>query len=243
VLANDHYIPRFLTRPWEHDDRKLTYFDFDAKKFDTRSSKRLFAQEGLNTPAVEAMLGKVVESPIGAYLTDVRKNKALLAQINDWETLRAMVLLFAFGTQRLSQVQGVTFPLTLDHFAANPEHIDQLAQLWTKQSRMFGVSLPPKQEMFFPEGGFAITFKSAPPALAIPLGLNHLVVTRDGDLPADEMDEYFANQTVVSMSLSLISKRVVLPPAFLASKDKDETRAKEWLIGERETCAKAIVVV
>ena len=75
-VPNDHDIPRFLTKPWEHaqgnDERQLTYFYFQTRRFVTRSSRLLFAQRGLNSTSVEAMLGRVVESPIGVDLLDVR---------------------------------------------------------------------------------------------------------------------------------------------------------------------------
>jgi hypothetical protein len=66
-VANDHYIPRCLTRPW-HDDshgrEALRYFDFDTGRFHHRNSRKLFAKRGVNTPATERYLAKYIDEPV-----------------------------------------------------------------------------------------------------------------------------------------------------------------------------------
>ena len=52
-----------------------------------------------------------------------------------------------------------------------------------------------------------------------------MCVVRQGDLLAAQLNEYFANQTIMSLSIGLAANRVVLPPAFRAAKVADAQRA------------------
>lgn len=65
VTKNCHYISRFLTRPWEDDQRQLHFYDFDTGTFGVKSSKNLFAESQLNSPTVETWLRDVLETPLG----------------------------------------------------------------------------------------------------------------------------------------------------------------------------------
>jgi hypothetical protein len=56
---NCHFVSRFLTRPWEYDQRRLWYFDFDRKQVCSRSSETLFAAKGTNSLAVEQRLNRI----------------------------------------------------------------------------------------------------------------------------------------------------------------------------------------
>lgn len=66
VTKNCHYISRFLTKPWEFGERQLRYYDFDEDKFDTKSSRSLFAEDGLNAQQVESWLSDGPSSRSGA---------------------------------------------------------------------------------------------------------------------------------------------------------------------------------
>ena len=86
-----------------------------------------------------------------------------MAQIKDWQTLRAMALLHAFGTHRLDDVRGVSYPLTLDHFAANTADVDQFVSLWLKEfPPLRHHATPGYRAFFFAEGGSAIPFEGPP---------------------------------------------------------------------------------
>src|SRR5262245_39171646 len=43
ITQNSHYISRFLTKPWEGQQRRLHFFDFASGQFDMGPSRHLFA--------------------------------------------------------------------------------------------------------------------------------------------------------------------------------------------------------
>ena len=55
---NCQFISRFVTRPWEHGQRMLTFYNFETGEIETQSSMSLFARDGLNTQDVEGWLNK-----------------------------------------------------------------------------------------------------------------------------------------------------------------------------------------
>src|ERR1700742_1950947 len=105
-MANDHYIPRFLTKPWEYRDRKLSCFDFVTGEFRDRPSRRLFAKSDLNTPALEKLFGDVVEAPAGAHIANIVKADRLVPAPDDWETRRALALLMFLSPARIDAAQA-----------------------------------------------------------------------------------------------------------------------------------------
>ena len=66
ITKNCHYISRFITKPWEFEDRRgkgqLCYYDFDTDTFESRFAKTLFAETDLNSSVVETWLTEVLES-------------------------------------------------------------------------------------------------------------------------------------------------------------------------------------
>lgn len=91
---NCHLVSRFLTRPWEHGQRNLSYFDFRDGRVRTGSSKTLFAEVGANTQDVEARLNAIIETPNAAAMTrlaDIAPGDA--QQALEWPLFRALSLL------------------------------------------------------------------------------------------------------------------------------------------------------
>jgi hypothetical protein len=74
-MARDHYVPQCLTRPWHdgrHGKESLRYYDFDAREFGYKSSRKLFARHGLNKPETERFLSKHIEDPFAIMQDRVR---------------------------------------------------------------------------------------------------------------------------------------------------------------------------
>ncbi len=117
---NCHYISRFLTRPWEGDQQFLRFYDFEADRFGRRSSRSLFAEEDVNTPAVERRLRDVIETPLGAIRARVARGEYELLQ-RDWERYRAALLLLWLQGSRVRAVREETARQALDRLAAMPE--------------------------------------------------------------------------------------------------------------------------
>ncbi len=75
-VANDHYISRFLTGPWEVGQRRLHYYDFASGRFGEASSESMFADEGIQTEATGKLLDRLVESPVSDYRARVLRSSA-----------------------------------------------------------------------------------------------------------------------------------------------------------------------
>jgi hypothetical protein len=65
ITTTCHYVSRFLTKPWEVEQRKLFFYDFETDCFVRGQSATLFAGNQLNSQQVETWLDRVVENPLG----------------------------------------------------------------------------------------------------------------------------------------------------------------------------------
>jgi hypothetical protein len=99
---NCHFVSRFLTRPWEYDQRQLSYFDFDDGVVRSCSSRSLFAVTGANTADVEARLNQVIETPIAAAMTRLVDPQSDPEELLDWPLFRALSLLLMLQPLRPS---------------------------------------------------------------------------------------------------------------------------------------------
>jgi hypothetical protein len=116
VTKNCHYISRFLTRPWEVVDRQLDYYDFESKSFGRLSSKRLFAEDQINSSAVEIWLRDVLETPLAAA-----RPKLVAAHpraLDDWCFFRAAVLMLWLQGARTQSVEDEDAKRELEWIAA-----------------------------------------------------------------------------------------------------------------------------
>src|SRR5688572_19739377 len=96
-MANDHYISRFLTQPWEGPpQRSLRYYDCVARKFGSLSSRKLFAAPDLNDPETELRLNQWIETPVSQYLNGARSphQYIVLGEPQTWIASRALACLW-----------------------------------------------------------------------------------------------------------------------------------------------------
>lgn len=241
-MANDHYIPKVLTRPWEHehrgDQRQLSWFRFSDETFDVTSARNLFAKRDLNTPEVEDMLERYIETPLGNYLDHPRREGVALPPADDWQVTRALALLLAFNVQRLLEAQADSrLALKLEDFQRKGEgHLDAVAQYWLSKYKIAGVTLPENQELFFTQvASFPIPFAADPAALAIPLSTHHLLIHREADLPVAELNRYIAFGTFETLSIGVGPSVdvVVLPEFWRRAKATNEVAARADLLEMR----------
>src|SRR5712691_1280309 len=94
MSLNSHFVSRFLTTPWEHDDRMLWCYEFEQDRLRSASSRSLFAREGTNTTEVESRLNRLIETPIAAARTKLWANSHEVSQNLEWPLFRALALLF-----------------------------------------------------------------------------------------------------------------------------------------------------
>jgi hypothetical protein len=145
-VANDHYISRFLTAPWETGHRRLRFYDFDTASFGEQSSETLFARFDLHSEGTGKLLNRMVESPVSDYRARVLRGDpgATLIDHSDWRVYRALVGLIRLQAQRLEDLRppGGDW-LTLDQFLASGEVVfDQIGCASVETYRLIGVAVP-----------------------------------------------------------------------------------------------------
>ena len=128
ITKNCHYVSRFLTKPWEFEDRRLWYYDFDSGTFDRASSRSLFAEDEINSPEVETWLGEILEAPLSRARPQLIK--ADPRALDDWQFFRAAVLMLWLQGFRASSVEELEDRRHLDEIARLPiPHLDTMVQM------------------------------------------------------------------------------------------------------------------
>jgi hypothetical protein len=235
MVSNDHYIPRFLTKPWEFGQRQLFYYDFVLRGFDQDSSNRVFAREGINTEAVEDFLQRHVEGPASRFVDKLAHGQR--ADETDQTTRRAILLLFFLNTQRIREAYGETGPFSLENMVGKGEgFFDGVARWMSTEFKVRHITLPEPQELVFTSAGiFAVPFIGEP-ALALPLGLRDLLIARRGGFPEEELDEAVHGSLVMKFSFGLGSDvhRVVLTERWREDSQEDAEETGRRLLDIRQ---------
>jgi len=150
--VNSHIIARFFTTPWEHDDRRLTYFDTLTRQFSERSSRSLLAESGKFSPEAEARLNRLVETPVSQYLS------ALLnlqpgderSITSNWVLFRALALAVLLQGARVA----LGAEPELERVLCFPDaQIDDIIRLAAQRFDLFRLSCPQSQRLFYPATG------------------------------------------------------------------------------------------
>src|SRR5688572_1516586 len=106
-------------------DRFLAYYDFTADRFDVASSRSLFAAEGLNSPAVETWLKRVIEDPLATIRPRLVEGDP--AALDEWTFQRAVLLALWLQGARSVSVHDDEAKRQLDWLASiSPPELDAL---------------------------------------------------------------------------------------------------------------------
>jgi hypothetical protein len=240
-LANDHYITRFLTDPWEFGQRRLHYFDFETGEFDDDSSKNVYAQDGLNSPTVEAWLNKVIETPLSNARPRLQAGDP--SALDDPKFFRAAVLMLMLqGLRTGTAVEGAGSEAerlstrTLAGLAAmSSADIEGLVAVIGQTYSLYLLFTPTRAGKWTPlampsTGIFPVTFPDRgclsgwATGVSLPIDPRcALVAAPAGD--QSQLDLGVAAQTLAHRSLGPAAcTRVVLHPALIASMPGDELR-------------------
>ena len=226
ITKNCHYISRFLTRPWEFDDRRgkgqLCYYDFDTDRFENRFAKTLFAETGLNSPTVETWLTEVLESPLGRIRSRLADGDP--RALDDWPFFRAAMLMLWLQGLRSNSVAELGDRRALDDIAAMPiEHLDLMVNRIQGDYRLCLVFTTWTANQFSPlsvpsAGTFTVSVRDEGCASGFSLGVGLTVdptcalvaipVEQRGKIDDSLLGSSLANYSVGTSS----SRRVVLHP-------------------------------
>jgi hypothetical protein len=234
-VANDHYIPQFLTRPWEFGERRLRVFDFCTRSFEDATARRLFAKRDLNSPTLEKWFNERIETPAGAFAERLRSGD-LPDLSQDWTTRRALALLILLNSQRIKEARiPDRDPEPLESFLTWPEaKLDQFAEAILGSFKLCLVTVP--RELFFTEFGVFGYPMPEEPVLALPLGLGHALLAYDGPLSADQLLRAVDRHTLAAFSLGVGKEvhRVILSPGWREASIRDPESTRHQLFELRE---------
>ena len=217
-MANDHFISRFLTAPWEEKPaRTLHFYDFTKGGFGRQSSESLFAQDGLHTKETGDLLNKFIESPVSQHRADSLRRGQIIDP-GKWELYRALVGLIL--------LQGSRFPdqtppggETIDDLLRDPEGtLNGFAMVARERYTLISVTLPANSfPLFFPDTVyFPIPMVVTRPLLAVPLTPRMFIALPDKDYAEPSLDEWVKRNpsalSAFSVGLGSSAKKVLVPP-------------------------------
>ena len=234
-MANDHYISRFLTKPWEIDQRVLRYYDFETHQFGERSSESLFAKDGLHLAETGKLLNQFVETPISQYRASVLTNGpgSSLVPSNEWKLYRALAALtFLHALREPDSAHKGT--VTLDRMLSPGEAIvDELGRKASEGFDLIGVTTPSREQLLFSERMiFPIPIVGTKPILAFPLTPSHFIGLAEKKFPESELRQWMATEGALSAFSTGANepRRVVLTPSWAAHSRSDPKSVEGVLV-------------
>jgi hypothetical protein len=227
-MANDHYIPRFLTAPWEVPQRQLHFYDLDAGRFDRLSSESLFALEGLHSEMTGELLNKFIETPVSRHRANILRSGGQIPPLTDQNLYRALASLIVLQVQRaMDAKEPGEMSFTMDGLAAQGDKLfDAIAGMVYERHELIQVTLDSQAApLFFTEAVyFPIPMAAAAPIMALPLTPRHFVAIPEKGYPRDQLEERLSHPmflSALSLGFGPWSKRIVIPPESLASRDAE----------------------
>lgn len=216
---NSHFVSRFLTKPWECEQRRLWFYDFTDKRLKNESSRRLFARVDAHEPEFEQRLNRLVETPIAAVRSTLWGAAEDVSQLQEWPLFRALALLVLLQPFRSSDHPDA--PATLAKALQNDDsHLDVLVRSIGEQYRFLRVSVSMRSPLFYPSDGyFPLTCEPVDGGcsfgLAIPLSPQHAFVAVPQHVKREQTLLWVQNDGgfVSNYSVGHRSDRVVVHPS------------------------------
>lgn len=221
-MANDHFVTRALSEPWEFGQRRLWFYDFNTKAFDEQSSKTLFAAEGLNPPDVEKRLGAIVESPLTKFRADYLAKKTPPDGEIPWPVYRALAVVFMTQAFRSPNSKRPH----LDELMRDSDTVlDQMVNAFMEDQMIMIQNIPPHLWVGYPYWGmFQVPFaeqrnswiSGVDLGYALPLTPNLVLTLLPKVSNIQAVADHVHFFTTYSVRVNENSPRVVLPPALRA---------------------------
>lgn len=232
ITKNCHYISRSLTRPWEAEQRRLHFFDFETGWWNDGASRTLFAGDGLNEQHVESWLDRIIEGPLS--LCRKKLNAGETNALEDWGFYRAATLMLWLQGMRIRSVSDDDARRSLDQLATRS--IDETDQLVLAMRAEYDLALATTvakdgmiAPLYFPSSGlFPVTYPDSgcisghTVALALPLDMLHAIVA----LPCESVGKRDISRIPASLSNLSVgianASKVVVPPVLLQDREQDD---------------------
>jgi hypothetical protein len=233
---NCHFVSKFITKPWENENRELIYYDFLTDKIEHESYLYLFSRPDDNSHEEETFINKYIEAPLTDLQNIVINNKP----IKKWKVYRAIYLLGLLQAPRFfKNIEGYG-PDISKLFLTQEETINSVVKFYDKSFCIKYYHLSYEEHLFFPELGFFVLPLIVPNepsifkfAYCLPIDPKILIMITPRDI-----DEEIANiilsvpQLIMGFSVGIVNlcNKVVIPLELLNifPQDKIIEAIKYW---------------
>lgn len=224
-MMNAHYVPRFLTRPWELDARRLVYFDFCAGDLRRSSSKKVLARFGLNSAETDAWFSRLESRAAASRDRLVQTCRGRTYGRRQADDLDDLVALSAFQLHRsgLALLHPSDFPSLEMHKDEGPGWVELVARAARLRSAYF-LLFDEDQLLHFPACGFfGIPGRGDDPGARV-FPLTPCLALVEAPRATDPTSlapvlESRALMTILSVGYGPLADRVLIPPALCENFD------------------------
>jgi len=218
---NSHFVSRFLTTPWEHGQRRLSYFDFEAGCFGSQSSETLFALRGTNTQEVEERLNSVIETPVSQAMARLTDSQPDSEELLEWPLFRAASLRLMLQPTRAAEGSEHSERLETTVMRSDPE-LDELAKQAQALYQLGRITIRTDVPLLYPAAGFfPLVAKGASgsyeAAIALPVARRHVFVAVPRSLDWESATAQWSVNGAAPVANASVgtSNRVVVPLAAI----------------------------
>jgi len=234
---NNHYVSRFLTKPWEYDKRELRIYCPKKKTIYMASSKSAFSAKNIFDKKQEKFLGDNVEVKIGKIRKSLLENGSF-PRYDKYDYFKAINLYFLFQFKRyclveslgssilniINQRDGLNINKLLD---LTENDLNIISEIFRDEFKIISAVLPDNHYSFFPELGyytvpvFCILTVKQGHAFVLPLTekLSICLVPRY----IEKLVPNFKD-TLSFFSLTQLKRRLVIPQAFQSLSNEEVVR-------------------
>ena len=231
-MANNHYIPRFLAKPWRKPGCPLWSFDFSDQTFSSKLSlDRLFAKRNLWPDAVETFLNKKTEN----LSEDLRVRLSGQRGIpENWHEYRPLFLLILFQAARSGYAKDLGKDLEV-LATISEERLDQLVTLAQKDWSLHGVHLPDSLRFFLTDNGvFMYPFQTLTKVswmFALPMSGSFCLALIPTDVDSEGLESQIDFQDLVAWSVCSSAKcrKILVHPDLYHFKKNSEVLKNDLL--------------
>jgi hypothetical protein len=149
MAINNHYIPKWMTKPWEFKGGMLKYYDFDTGKISEASREILFAKPDIYSASLEKLLNERAENSLASQ---VQKLCTTDEPLPNYHAFRTSIFAILLMSARIKGSQGDLEALEQFQKFSRPS-LDSLTELTKKSFELIRIKIIPPAIFFFPSTG------------------------------------------------------------------------------------------
>lgn len=155
TVKNNHFVSKYLVRPWEHSSGKLKLFNYRSSEYEDGETEKLFAKNGIFSQDQETFFNKYVETISRQELSSLTANGY---KAKKWKNYRALLLLMWDLIGRY--IAATSGDSAAVHFFTgfDEKGLDQMALAIEQQYTLMFATVPASGRLFFPSNVILFAF-------------------------------------------------------------------------------------